>query len=55
MAKIIIPDYCCPPTFRVFDEGDEKCDHEWEKHEDDDYVTWTCKKCTKKCGCEVYD
>jgi hypothetical protein len=54
MAKIIPPDYACLPTFKVFNEGDENCDHEWRKSESDDYITWRCTKCPKRCGCEVY-
>lgn len=26
-------------------EGDPECDHDWEKVESDDYITWRCRKC----------
>lgn len=53
--KIQLPEYCCPPTFRMHNTGDADCPHEWDKTETDDYVTWRCSKCPARAGCEVFD
>lgn len=51
--KIELPDYCCPPTFRLKRAGDETHDHQWDKIEHDDWVEWNCS-CGARATCEVY-
>jgi len=55
--KITLPEYCCPPTFRLHNAGTEGCDHRWQKRESDTVVYWRCtvKGCGARASCEVYD
>jgi len=54
--KIDLPSYCCPHN-GWFKQEDRNCDHDFDpesKHEEPEYVCWTCTKCGGKRCYEIY-
>ncbi len=54
--KVVLPEYCCPQTLK-FSGGDKNCNHDYppeSKIEHDEWVEWTCSKCSGTLTVEVY-
>lgn len=51
--KIVLPDNAVEQSRVVLKPGLYSCNHEWEKTETHQFITFRCVKCQKRVGYEV--